>query len=106
MLTKEQPTISNKIKTFGPWIKWLVKKEYQEYKVTSAYIEMLTPSPKVARVEDSSIHKLENLVKATIVNEFGSQVQHSKGFNLLVNSVMYKLLQESLSKEKKSPAAV
>lgn len=106
MLTKESPTISNKIKSFGPWIKWLVKKEYQEYRVTSAYIEMLTPSPKVCRVEDSSIHKLENLVKATIVNEFGSQVQHSKGFNLLVNTVMYRLLKESLTKGRSSAATV
>ncbi|MEW5819488.1 MAG: hypothetical protein AB1782_04800 [Cyanobacteriota bacterium] len=96
MLTKEKPTVSEKIRTFGPWIKWLVKKEFHEYKATSAYIEMLCPNPKVKSVEDSSIRKLENLVRATIISEFGGRIEHSKGFNLLVNSVMYKLQKESL----------
>lgn len=101
MLTKQKPTIKEKFETFGPWIKWLVKREYQQYKATQAYIEMLCPNEKVRTVDDSSIRKLENLVRATIISEFGSRIEHSSGFNLLVNSVMYKLQRESLKNASK-----
>lgn len=101
MLTKEKSTtIKEKIKGFGPWVKWLVRKEYEEYKATSAYIEMLCPNPKVRNVEDSSIKQLEKLVKATIIREFGSKVERSKYFNYLVDSVMYKLQKQSLEGSK------
>lgn len=100
MLTKEQPKTQNKFKTFGPWIKWLVKKEIQEYRANSTYIEMLCPNPKLKGVENTSIAKLERLVRATILSEFGASVEHSKCFNLLVNSVMYKLQKESLNDSK------
>jgi hypothetical protein len=97
MLTKEKPaTISQKINSFGPWIKWLIKKEYAEYRATTAYIEMLCPHPKVRNVEDSSVRKLENLVRATLISEFGERIERSPSFNYLVSSVMYKLLKQSL----------
>ena len=99
MLTKDKPSTIEKIRSFGPWVKWLVKKEYNEYKATNAYIEMLCPNPKVKTVDDTSIKKLEDLVRATIISEFGSRIEHSRGFNLLVNSVMYKLQKDAL-KEK------
>lgn len=103
MLTKDRPTIGEKIKTFAPWIKWLVKKEIEEYKATSAYIEMLCPGPRVRKVEDSPIKQLERLVKASIVKEFGSRIEHSRGFNLLVDTVMYKLQKEDLKTNEKHP---
>ena len=100
MLTKEQPKTQNKIKSFGPWIKWLVKKEIQEYKATNAYIEMLCPNPNLKGADNTSIAKLERLVRATILSEFGASAEHSKCFNFLVNSVMYKLQKESLNDSK------
>ncbi len=98
MLTKEKPQtdIKQKINSFGPWIKWLIKREVEEYKATSAYIEMLCPHPKVRNIEDSSIRKLEKLVRATIISEFGARIEHSASFNYLVSSVMYKLLRQSM----------
>lgn len=99
MITKEKQNISTRIQSFGPWVKWLVKKEFEEYKATDAYIEMLCPSPKTHNIESSSIHKLETLVKASIKKEFGSRIEHSSSYNLLVNSVMYKLLKSSEKNE-------
>ncbi len=104
MLTKEKPTITEKVKTFAPWVKWLVKKEVETYKATIAYIEMLCPNQKVYSVEESPVKKLERLVKASIVSEFGTKIEHSKGFGLLVNAVMYKLQKESIQDVAKDAA--
>lgn len=99
MLTKEKQTIKNKISSFGPWVKWLVKKEFEEYKATDAYIDMLCPNTNPQSIENSPVNKLENLVRATIKKEFGGRIEHSQSYNLLVNSVMYKLLKSSEKNE-------
>lgn len=100
MITKkaenQRETVQEKIKGFGPWVQWLVKKELDEYKITSAYIDMLCPSPRVKTINDSPIKKLETLVRATISKEFGDEIKNPQTLTLLVDSVMYNLQKKDL----------
>lgn len=99
MVTQEKKKdLRQKIQDFGPWVKWLVRREIEEAKATSAYIDMLCPSTNSSKVEDSPVAKLEKLVKSTIIKEFGPSIVDNKSFNLLVDAVMHKIQRESMDK--------
>lgn len=82
------------IKNLSPKLKWFMFKNIQDYKIGSKYIDYLIPD------ENKGIHKdeerLENMVKESLVKEFGPKVKDMKSYNLLVDAVVHKLKKKQL----------
>ena len=88
---------TNKLESLAPKFKWLLFTELQDLKLTSKYIDFICPDPKKKNAD--SIEKLENMVKESIIREFSPDIQNSKSYDLLVDSVMYRIQKKALEKE-------
>ncbi len=82
------------VKNLSPKLKWFMFKSIQDYKIGSKYIDYLIPE------ENKGIHKdnerLENMVKETLIKEFGSKVKDMKSYDLLVDAVVHNLKKKQL----------
>ena len=88
---------TNKLKEFGPKLKWFLFTEIQDYKLTSEYIDIICPDSS-KRISDP-LKKMENLVREALIREFSPEIQNSKSFDLLIDMVMHKLQKKSLEKD-------
>lgn len=93
MLTaKDYQGLFDRIKT----VKDAIQNELDDYKTTSAYIDMICPNSHFKKIENSPIKKMEKLVSSIILKEFGRDFKRTKSYEVLLNTVMYKLQKESL----------
>ena len=70
--------IVRKLKNIAPKIKWVMFKNIQDYKINSEYIDYIIPEEKKS-VEFDNI-KLENMVKESLIKEFGPCEIHRLSF--------------------------
>ena len=70
-------------------------KNVQDYKINSQYIDYIIPEEKKGIEYDNL--KLENMVKESLIKEFGPKIKSSKSFNLLVDAVVHNLKKKQLS---------
>ncbi|HIS54524.1 TPA: hypothetical protein IAA82_06185 [Candidatus Galligastranaerophilus gallistercoris] len=87
--------IVKKLKNIAPKIKWVMFKNVQDYKINSQYIDYIIPEEKKGIEYDNL--KLENMVKESLIKEFGPKIKSSKSFNLLVDAVVHNLKKKQLS---------
>jgi len=92
--------LTNKFKNLAPKLKWFLFTEMQDFKLTSKYIEFLCPGLNKVNEYDS-IGKLESIIKQSIIKEFSPEIQNSKSFDLLVDSVMHRIQKKAI--EEKDP---
>ena len=82
------------LKNITPAIKGKLRDSIQDYKINSEYIDY-----SIAR-DDKSVEydneKLENMVKESLVKEFGPNIKNSKSYNLLVDAVVHNLKKKQL----------
>lgn len=86
--------IVKKLKNIAPKIKWVMFKNIQDYKINSEYIDYIIPEEKKSIEFDNT--KLENMVKESLVKEFGPEIKNSKSYNLLVDAVVHNLKKKQL----------
>ncbi len=86
--------IVRKLKNIAPKIKWVMFKNIQDYKINSEYIDYIIPEEKKS-VEFDNI-KLENMVKESLIKEFGPEIKNSKSYNMLVDAVVHNLKKKQL----------
>ena len=82
------------IKHLSPKIKWFMFNSIQDYKIGSKYIDYLIPDEKKGIEKDNE--RLENMVKESLIKEFGPQVKDLKSYNLLVDAVVHNLKKKQL----------
>ena len=82
------------IKNLSPKIKWFMFNSIQDYKIGSKYIDYLIPDEKKGIEKDNE--RLENMVKESLIKEFGPQVKDLKSYNLLVDAVVHNLKKKQL----------
>ncbi len=82
------------IKNLSPKIKWFMFNSIQDYKIGSKYIDYLIPDEKKGIEKDNE--RLENMVKETLIKEFGPGVKDLKSYNLLVDAVVHNLKKKQL----------
>jgi len=99
MRESKSTKLKNRLKNFGPKLKWFLFSELQDFKLTSKYIDFLCPG--LNKTSTDSLEKLETIVKQSIIKEFSPEIQNSKSFNLLVDAVMYKVQKKSLDQDPK-----
>jgi DNA-binding NarL/FixJ family response regulator len=87
--------LTNKIKSFGPRLKWLMFSELQDLKLTSKYFDMICPSDNPSKSDSAS--DLEEMVKATLIKEFSPEIQNMKSFDLLVDAVVHNLKKDNIA---------
>lgn len=93
-MTKSKFT--NKLRKIAPKFKWFLFTELQDYKLTSYYINFICPKPRNKTADP--VGMLENMVKQALIREFSPEIKRSRSFNLLVDSIMYKIQTKSLEK--------
>ena len=86
--------IVRKLKNIAPKIKWVMFRGIQDYKINSEYIDYIIPEEKKS-VEFDNI-KLENMVKESLIKEFGPDIKNSKSYDLLVDAVVHNLKKKQL----------
>lgn len=79
---------TNKLKYIGPKLKWFLFTELQDYKLTSEYIDFICPDNKPS---GDPVSELSNIVRQTLIREFSPEIQNTRAFELLVDSVAYKI---------------
>ncbi len=84
-----------KLKNVAPKIKWAMFKNVQDYKINSQYIDYIIPEQKKS-IEYDSI-KLENMVKESLIKEFGPKIKNSKSYPMLVDAVVHNLKKKQLA---------
>ena len=82
------------LKNIAPKLKWVIFKNLQDYKINSQYIDYIIPEENKG-IEFDNI-KLENMVKESLVKEFGPKIKNSKSFNTLVDAVVHNLKKKQL----------
>jgi len=82
------------IKNLSPKLRWFMFKSIQDYKIGSKYIDYLIPDDNKGIEKDSE--RLENMVKETLIKEFGPNVKDMKSYNLLVDDVVHNLKKKQL----------
>lgn len=82
------------LKNITPTIKGKIFKSIQDYKINSEYINYSIPKDKKSIEYDNE--KLENMVKASLVKEFGPDIKKSKSYELLVDAVVHNLKKKQL----------
>jgi len=82
------------IKNLSPKLRWFMFKSIQDYKIGSKYIDYLIPDDNKGIEKDSE--RLENMVKETLIKEFGPNVKDMKSYNLLVDAVVHNLKKKQL----------
>ena len=82
------------IKNLSPKLKWFMFKSIQDYKIGSKYIDYLIPDDNKGIEKDSE--RLENMVKETLIKEFGPNVKDMKSYNLLVDAIVHNLKKKQL----------
>ena len=83
------------LKGITPAIKGKMFKEIQDYKINSEYIDYVIPEEKKSIEFDNE--KLENMVKESLIKEFGPDIKKSKSYNLLVDAVVHNLKKKQLA---------
>jgi hypothetical protein len=64
--------------------------------LTSDYINFLCPDSKK---QSDSISDLETIIRQSLIREFSPDIQNSKSFDFLVDSIMYRVQKKSLENE-------
>lgn len=82
------------MKNITPAIKSGLFKEIQDYKINSEYMDYVAPDKKKSVEFDNE--KLENMVKESLIKEFGPEIKNSKSYNLLVDAVVHNLKKKQL----------
>lgn len=88
----------NGLKDVGSKLKWFLFTEMQDYKLTSDYINFICPPGvgKKNKVVSNPIEDLDKMVRQSLIREFSPEIQNSKSFDLLVDTVMYNIQKKSL----------
>ena len=86
--------IVKKTKNAASKLKSALFKNVQDYKINSQYIDYLIPKEGKSIEFDNS--KLENMVKETLIKEFGPNIKDSKSYNTLVDAVVHNLKKKQL----------
>ena len=82
------------LKNITPTIKGKIFKGIQDYKINSEYLDYSIPNEKKTVEFDNE--KLENMVKESLIREFGPDIKNSKSYNLLVDAVVHNLKKKQL----------
>ncbi len=82
------------LKNITPLIKSKVFRSIQDYKINSEYINYAMPKDSQSIEYDNE--KIENMVRASLVKEFGPDIKKSKSYNLLVDAVVHNLKKKQL----------
>lgn len=88
---------TNKLKSLGPKLKWFLFTELQDFKLTADYIDFICPDLKDKNSDP--VTKLENMVRQSLIREFSPEIQSSRSFELLVDTVMHKIQKKALEKD-------
>lgn len=88
---------TNELKGIGPKLKWFLFTQLQDLKLTSDYINLICPDLGKKNSEESNpIENLEKMVRQSLIREFSPEIQNTKSFDLLVDTVMYNIQKKSL----------
>lgn len=82
------------LKNIAPKMKWVMFRGMQDYKINSQYIDYVIPERK--KIVEYDNDKIENMVKESLVKEFGPEIKNSKSFPLLVDAVVHNLKKKQL----------
>ncbi len=82
------------LKNLSPKLKWAMFSSIQDCKIASRYIDYLIPDDKKDINKDNE--RLENMVKDTLIKEFGPTIKNFKSFNLLVDATVHRIKQKQL----------
>lgn len=82
------------IKNLSPKLRWFMFKNIQDYKIGSKYIDYLIPEENKGIEKDHE--RLENIVKESLVKEFGPDVKNMASYDLLVDAVVHNLKTKQL----------
>lgn len=96
---------TNELKGIGPKLKWFLFTEMQDLKLTSEYINFICPPDigKKNKVVSNPIENLERMVRQSLIREFSPEIQNTKSFDLLVDTVMYNIQKKSLQGDSIKP---
>lgn len=94
MKKKQNLKLTNKIKSFGPRLKWLMFSEMQDLKLTSKYMDLICPNENDKKDPNE---KLEDLVRATLIKEFSPDIQNMKSFDFLVDAVVHNIKKKNMA---------
>lgn len=82
------------IKNLSPKLRWFMFKNIQDYKIGSKYIDYLIPEENKGIEKDHE--RLENIVKESLIKEFGPKVKEMASYDLLVDAVVHNLKRKQL----------
>lgn len=88
--------IVKELENIRPKLKWLMFSQVQDYKINSAYIDMICNDQQSDVAANNA--KLENMVRQMLIKEFSPDVQNMQSYNLLVDAVMHNLKKKQLGK--------
>ena len=87
---------TNELKGLGPKLRWFLFTQMQDLKLTSEYINSICPDP--IRKDSSPLESLEKMVRQSLIREFSPEIQNTKSFELLVDTVMNNIQKKALEK--------
>lgn len=90
-------SLTNKIKELGPKLKWMLFSEMQDLKIGSQYLDFIAPDTE--KQTSNATEKLEAMVRETLIKEFSPEIQNSKSFELLVDSICHNIKKKQLQEE-------
>ena len=70
-------------------LKWAMFSKLQDCKIASKYIDYLIPEDKKDINKDNE--KLEQMVRETLIREFGPKAREMKSFDLIVDATVHRL---------------
>ena len=70
-------------------LKWAMFSKLQDCKIASKYIDYLIPEDKKDINKDNE--KLEQMVRETLIKEFGPKAKEMKSFDLIVDATVHRL---------------
>mgnify|MGYP005769203095 CR=1 FL=1 len=83
------------LKNIAPKLKWVMFKNIQDYKINKEYIDYIIPEENKG-IEYDNI-RLENMVRESLVKEFGPEIKKSKSYEMLVDAVVHNLKKKQLA---------
>ena len=86
--------IVKKMQEVSPKLKWLMFNQMQDYKINSEYIDMIVSDN--TKEVNSDNHRLEAMVRESLVKEFSPNVENLKSFELLVDAVVHNIKKKQL----------
>ena len=94
MFNLKESKLAKALQSIKPRFKWLMFSQLQDYKINSKYVDMICNDKEKAPNTNSEI--LEQMVRETLIKEFGAGIQKSASYELLVDAVLHNLKKKQL----------